>query len=77
MKKMKNVIVWILMIFIIYLIFEILRKIFGGSPGFEEIVIGLLIANLGYVIALHSKVSDIDSKLSGHIGWHRGKEESI
>ena len=49
---------------------------FGGSLGFEEIVIGLLIANLGYVFYLQRDMSKIDSKISGHIGWHKGKGDS-
>lgn len=57
-----------------YLIFELIRKIFGGSLGFEELVVGLLVADLGYIIALHTKISNVDSKLSGHIGWHKGND---
>jgi hypothetical protein len=53
------------LLFAVYLIFEIIRKLLGGSLGFEEIIIGLLIANIGY--SFH-----INSKLSEHIGWHRG-----
>jgi hypothetical protein len=58
---------WIFLAFLAYLIFELARKILGGSLGFEEIVIGLLIANLGFSFHL-------SSKLSGHMGWHRGKD---
>ena len=50
----------------VYLIFELLRKLFGGSLGFEELVIGLLIANLGYSFY-------INAQLSEHLGWHKGK----
>lgn len=60
---------WILGIFIIILIIILLQKILGGSLGFEEIVIGLLIANLGYSFY-------INSKLSEHLGWHKGKDNS-
>ncbi len=60
---------WFLTAFAIYLIFEIARKLLGGSLGFEELVIGLLIANLGYTFALHAKVSE-------HIGWHKGKGDA-
>jgi len=60
---------WLLGIFIIFLIIVILQKIVSGSLGFEEIVIGLLIANLGYSFY-------INSKLSEHLGWHKGKEYS-
>ena len=58
---------WLLGIFILFLIFIILQKIFGGSLGFEEIVVGLLIANLGYSFY-------INSKLAEHLGWHKGKD---
>jgi len=66
-KKWEIILSWLLTIFIMYLIIELLRKIFGGSLGFEELVIGLLIANLGYSFY-------INSKLSRHIGWHKGKD---
>ncbi len=74
MKTWQKVLYWLLGLFGIYLIFELIRKILGGSLGFEELVIGLLIANLGYVIALHSKISSVTSRLSEHIGWHKGRE---
>ena len=64
---------WLLIIFIIYLIIEIIRNILGGSLGFEELVIGLLIANLGYTFYLNGSINKVDSKISGHIGWHKGK----
>jgi TM2 domain-containing membrane protein YozV len=66
MTSWKKILNWLLIIFVIYLIIELIRKILGGSLGFEELVIGLLIANLGYTFY-------INSKLSGHIGWHKGK----
>ncbi len=74
MKTWQNVLYWLLGIFAVYLIIELVRKILGGSLGFEELITGLLIANLGFVIALHTKISAVDSKLSGHLGWHKGKE---
>lgn len=56
----------IFFIFLVYLAFELIRMIFGGSLGFEGLVIGLLIANLGYTFYLTGKIN-------GHIGWHKGK----
>lgn len=67
MKKLEQILYWLLILFMIYLIIELLRKIFGGSLGFEELVVGLLIANLGYSFY-------INAKLSEHIGWHKGKD---
>ena len=65
--NLEKTLYWLLILFIIYLIIEIIRNLLGGSLGFEELVIGLLIANLGYSFY-------INSKLSGHIGWHKGKD---
>ena len=64
--KWENVLYWIFVLFLIYLIIELIRRLLGGSLEFEELMVGLLIANLGY--AFH-----INSKLSKHIGWHKGK----
>jgi len=63
-----------LLLFLVYLIFQLLFKLFGGSLGFEELVIGLLVANIGYSFYLTNSVRDIDSKISGHVGWHKGKD---
>lgn len=67
-----KIIYWLFLLFLVYLMYELLRKILGGSLGFEELVIGLLIANLGYSFYLRETINKIDSKISGHIGWHRG-----
>lgn len=69
----KKVLQWLLILFIVYLAFEIIRKILGGSLGFEELIIGLTLANSGYIISLHSKMSDVNAKLSEHLGWHKAK----
>lgn len=69
MKIWKLIFYWLLVFFIIYLIIEIIRKMLGGSLGFEEIIIGLLVANLAY--SFH-----INTKLSEHVGWHKGRGDS-
>ena len=73
MKTWQKLFYWLLGFFVLYLIYELLRKLLGGSLGFEELVVGLLVAMLGYVIALHGKISDINARLSEHLGWHQGK----
>ena len=50
-------------IYILFLIYQIIRKELGGSWGFEELVIGLLIANLGYSFYTNSR-------LQKHLGKH-------
>ena len=68
MKGWKKVLYWLLILFIVYLLIELVRKIVGGSLGFEELVIGLLIANLGYSFYINSIISE-------HLGWHKGHEK--
>lgn len=72
-ELLKKIVYWIFLIFLVYLIYELSRKLFGKSLGFEELVIGLLIANLGYSFYLRESINKVDSKISGHIGWHKGK----
>ncbi len=76
MEIWKKIFYWLLAIFTVYLIIEVIRNILGGSLGFEEVVIGLLIANLGYSFYLQGSISRLNSKISEHIGWHKGKEDS-
>ena len=73
-KLSEKVLFWVFLSFLIYIIFELVHKLFGGSLGFEEMVIALLIANLGYSFYLKGSISSLDSKISGHIGWHKGKD---
>ena len=72
---LKKILYWLFILFLVYLIFELSRKILGWSLGFEELTIGLLIANLGYSFYLRESINKINSKISGHIGWHKGKEK--
>ena len=78
MKKFEYIFKWMLVIFTLYIIYEVIRKILGGSLGFEELTVSLLIANLGYSFYLTfyiaRAVHKSDSKLSGHINWHRGRD---
>ena len=73
---LRKILYWLLLIFVVYIIIELIRKIFGGSLGFEDLVIGLLIANLGYSFYLKGSINKVNSKISEHVGWHKGKENS-
>lgn len=70
---------WGLLLFGVYIIFQILRKIFGGSWGFEDLVTALLVMNLGATFTttftLHSRMNKINARLSEHLGWHKGQEK--
>lgn len=70
----EKILYWALVIFIIYIIIEIIRNILGGSLAFESLVIALLAGNMFLFFHLKSSIRKIDSKLSEHIGWHKGKD---
>lgn len=53
----------ILALFILFLIIQVIVKMLGGSWGFESLVIGLLIANLGYSWY-------VNSIMQRHLGKH-------
>ena len=66
MNKWLKLFYWLLVLFTLYLVFEVLRKLLGGSLGFEELMLGFMVANLGYSFYLNTKVSE-------HLGWHKGQ----
>ena len=68
MTLLRKLLTGLLAVFVIYLIVELVRKIVGASLGFQELAIGLLIANLGYSFYINSRISE-------HIGWHKGRED--
>jgi len=47
-ETIRKAIFWMFLLFLCYLIFELVNKILGGSLGFQELTIGLLLANLGF-----------------------------
>jgi len=64
---MDDVVKIILALFGIFIAYQILRIITGGSWQTESIIIALLIFNLGISWRLNAK-------LEGHRGWHKGKD---
>lgn len=72
MTVLKRVGYGLFFLFLLYLAFELLRKVMGGSLAFETLMIGLLLANLGYSFSIKESLNRIDS--TGHLGWHKGKD---
>lgn len=68
---------WTMLALFITLIFWLIRKIFEGNWGFQELIIALLAANLGYSIKISLQVSKLDSEISCHLGWHKGRESHV
>ena len=57
----------VLILFGLFLAYQILLKIFGGSWQTESLIIALLIFNLGLTWKLNMK-------FEGHMGWHKARE---
>ncbi|MFH1591609.1 MAG: hypothetical protein ABIC95_06825 [archaeon] len=67
MRSRKNdlikILTWTLIVYILFVVYQILRALFGGSWSTESIIIALVIANLGYTFLL-------TNKLEKHLGMH-------
>jgi len=72
------------------IIIQMVRMLIGGSWAVEDVILALVIFNLsmgfgigGYLVYLNEKISKVnekiskvDAKITGHFGWHKGKEKS-
>ncbi len=78
----SQIVAYILAIIIIY---QIIKKLLGGSWQVEDVILSLLVLNItltfgavGYMVGmnskLNSKIARLDIKLHGHLEWHKGRE---
>ncbi len=63
----EKILYWALVIFMIYIIIEIIKNILGGSLGIAELTLALVGLNITFSFYMNAK-------LSHHIGWHKGKD---
>jgi hypothetical protein len=68
--KLDIFIKWSLILFTAYLAFELIRKILGGSLTDNEVIVGLLIANVGFTFHMHGKIEKFGANLDHHLQWH-------
>jgi len=84
--NIEKILYWTFFIFLLYVIFELIRKIIGGSLMFEELITTFIVINIGYSFylsrhlarnmgSIKDSIHHIDKKISGHIEWHKGKDE--
>jgi len=69
---------WIDMILILlglYIAYQLIRAILGGSWQTEGLIISLLIFNLGLTWKISMSLMKLDMKFGGHIAWHRIKDD--
>lgn len=64
--KIEKIVEFLLILFGIFLLFQILRSILGGSWSTEDIIIGLLIFNLGGLFTIGMLVAQVRSD-HGHL----------
>ena len=60
-NAMEKVLIILLVIFGLYLLVQIVRKIIGGSWTTEDIILGLLILNLGSIITIGTMMAQLRS----------------
>ena len=65
--KVEKVIEIILVLFGLFLIFQLIRKIFWGSWDVEDIIIGILLFNTGAILTIGMIVAELKSDYK-HIG---------
>lgn len=65
----------ILILLGLFIAYQLLRKIFGGSWQTESLIIALLIFNLGITWKLSMSFIKLNMKFDRHISWHKEKNK--
>ena len=58
----------------LFIAYQLLKAIFGGSWQTESLIISLLIFNLGLTWRLSMNFLKLNMKFDGHISWHKAKD---
>ncbi len=66
-KIIEKVIYWGFVLFVGYLIYEIIKKIFGGSMGYEQVMVALLVTNITFSFYLARSLSKTEARLVARI----------
>ena len=66
----ENVIVALIILFAVFVIFKLIEKIFGGSWETEDLIIALLILNMGWSFVT-------SYTLWTHLGEHKGYRKAM
>ena len=65
----------LLVLFGLFLAYQLLLAIFGGSWQSEALIIGLLFFNLGLTWKLGSSLMKLNFKFDNHISWHKARNK--
>ncbi len=74
-ETLKRIWYWLFFAFTVYIMIELIRKIFGGSLNYEPLLTSLLFIHLALTFKLWEKMNTLDNKFSVHLGWHKGQFE--
>ncbi len=72
-----NWINWALILFGIFLAYQIIRNLLGGSWGVDELSLGALLAVAGILWKMSIEFTRMNMKFDGHISWHKNHGGSI
>ncbi len=81
---MRNVLKWVIIIAQLFayvlagiLIVQLWKSLVGGTWVVENVMLALLILNLTLTFGLYGKIAKVNTKIEGHISWHRGQASKI
>ncbi|MFA4952864.1 MAG: hypothetical protein WC584_01430 [Candidatus Pacearchaeota archaeon] len=63
----------LLILFGLFIAYQLLRKIIGGSWQTETLIIALLVFSLGLTWKMNNNLWKLNSKFDRHIIWHKFK----
>lgn len=66
----------LLILFGLFIAYQLLKKIIGGSWQTESLIIALLVFNLGIVWKMNNNFWKLNLKFDRHIVWHKFKDEN-
>lgn len=61
----------LLILFAVYIIYEIIKKLLGGSWSIEQLIVALMILNIGWTALIQRQIY---SHLGEHKGYRIGKQ---
>ena len=64
----------LLVIFGLFIAYQLLLKIIGGSWQSEAVIIGLLMLNIGLTFKLAVNFNKLEFKFDRHMSWHKVRD---
>ncbi len=60
-----------LILFMIYIIYQLIMKLLGHSWSVEQVILAFVMANFGWTMSIQKQLFKLDSKFSEHTGEHK------